>query len=443
MLPSTIYASYAAVCPSDQFAHGGKSAVFFRRNIALVAFVGLAVLGLGSSAVAGFSRNPALGSGRSGSLNDVSADSPTDAWAVGTYPNPTTGASETLVLRWNGTGWSKVASPNPGGTKKLCGLCIENSLSSVSAHSAIDAWAVGSYENPTTQAAETLVLHWNGSSWSQVASPNPGGTTSSSSGNGLSGVSANSATDVWAVGFYSNQTTGATQTLVVHWNGTSWSKVASPNPAGSTSSSDFNIPSGVSAQSASNVWAVGAYDNPTTNANQTLVLHWNGTRWSMVASPSPGATGNPYGACFLERVSAESPTDAWAVGCYPNPTTNAFETLVLHWNGTRWSQVASPTPGGNDFLTGLNGVSARSATDAWAVGNYSNQTTGATETLVLHWNGTRWSQVASPNPGGTTTSSSNGLKGVSAHSATDVWAVGSYTGGTLVLHWNGTNWSNA
>jgi hypothetical protein len=41
----------------------------------------------------------------------------------------------------------------------------------------------------------------------------------------------------------------------------------------------------------------------------------------------------------LFGVSANSATDAWAVGIYGNSTTRAFETLVLHWNGTSWSRA--------------------------------------------------------------------------------------------------------
>jgi hypothetical protein len=118
----------------------------------------LALGGLGTRSVAASSRSLSLGSGRSGILNGVSADSATDAWAVGSYINPTTGATETLALHWNGTKWSKVASPNPDNA----------SLSSVSADSATDAWAVGGYINPTTFAEETLALHWNGTSWSRA-----------------------------------------------------------------------------------------------------------------------------------------------------------------------------------------------------------------------------------------------------------------------------------
>jgi hypothetical protein len=42
----------------------------------------------------------------------------------------------------------------------------------------------------------------------------------------------------------------------------------------------------------------------------------------------------------------------------------------------------------------LNAVAATSATDAWAVGNYSSGS--ASGTLILHWNGSAWTQVPSP-----------------------------------------------
>lgn len=81
-------------------------------------------------------------------------------------------------------------------------------------------------------------------------------------------------------------------------------------------------------------------------------------------------------------------------------------------------------------------------TDAWAAGSFTNTTTHAVETLALHWDGTSWSTLASPNPGGTSATTYNALNGVIAKSATNAWAVGGYTKGTtLVLRWNGTSWS--
>jgi hypothetical protein len=56
----------------------------------------------------------------------------------------------------------------------------------------------------------------------------------------------------------------------------------------------------------------------------------------------------------------------------------------LHWNGRTWNQVA--VPGSN--LAGLNGVSARSPTNAWAVGFYAGD-----RPLRIRWNGTTWKRV--------------------------------------------------
>lgn len=80
---------------------------------------------------------------------------------------------------------------------------MSNSLYGVSATSASDAWAVGYYDISTNQD-RSLVLHWDGSAWTQVPSPNPATLT-----NELYGVSAISANDVWAVGDYTNNTTSA------------------------------------------------------------------------------------------------------------------------------------------------------------------------------------------------------------------------------------------
>jgi len=58
----------------------------------------------------------------------------------------------------------------------------------------------------------------------------------------------------------------------------------------------------------------------------------------------------------------------------------------LHWNGTRWNQLRSPNPRVDDQL---DAVAATSASNAWAVG--SSLGVGHLRTLILHWNGTNWS----------------------------------------------------
>src|SRR6266702_3859969 len=55
----------------------------------------------------------------------------------------------------------------------------------------------------------------------------------------------------------------------------------------------------------------------------------------------------------LYGVSAVSGSDAWAVGWYWNGPARAYDTLIVHWNGTAWAQVKSPNPSpGANYLFG-------------------------------------------------------------------------------------------
>ena len=67
------------------------------------------------------------------------------------------------------------------------------------------------------------------------------------------------------------------------------------------------------------------------------------------------------------------------------------ESLAMHWKGSRWSVVSSPSPdkSSNDLFS----VTARSANDVWAVGNTSNNN------LIEHWDGSRWSVVQDAGQG--------------------------------------------
>jgi hypothetical protein len=64
------------------------------------------------------------------------------------------------------------------------------------------------------------------------------------------------------------------------------------------------------------------------------------------------------------------------------------EPLVLHWDGTAWTQTAAPFFG---TASSLDGVSAFSPTGAWAVGGAVQNKNGG-NTLILRWNGTAWTR---------------------------------------------------
>ena len=118
--------------------------------------------------------------------------------------------------------------------------------------------------------------------------------------------------------------------LLLHWNGTAWSKVPSPNPGPLSNSLN-----GVIALSPTNAWATGAYCAPKCAGHAgTLILHWNGTTWTRIHSPDPGKI-NEVGA-----VAAATPSSAWTVGftCVTSVCGLNANALILRWNGTAWSR---------------------------------------------------------------------------------------------------------
>lgn len=334
---------------------------------------------------------------RLGAVGIISAN---DIWAVG---NTGFGLStlSTLTEHWNGSSWSVVPSPN--------GTFAVNFLADVDGVASNDVWAVGYSWNGSVSdnQARTLILHWNGNTWSVVPSPN---TTSPE--NRLLGVVAISANNVWAVGSSYDYT--FYKTMIMRWNGAIWSIVPSPNP------SDHNILYGIDAVAANDVWAVGTQQD---TLEQTLVLHWNGAGWGVVPSPQVG----PYGNNMLE-VHAVTANDIWAVGYHLTVigVAQPYQTSAFHYNGTSWSVV--PTPNVNQRNNYLFDVAGVAPNDAWAVGFYDTGT--VLKTMIQHWNGTGWTIVSSPNgsPG------SNELTAVAAVSATDIWAVGSSTNGEIEVN---------
>src|SRR5206468_2983857 len=122
-------------------------------------------------------------------------------------------------------------------------------------------------------------------------------------------------------------------------------------------------------------------------SHQTLTVHWNGTQWTLVSSPSPGSTATLYG------VSVVAADDVWAVGNYTDTNGN-YVALLERWDGFQWSvyQGASTTYA----RVYLQAVSIASANDVWAVGYFQRTSSSNEQTLVEHWDGTQWTVVSSP-----------------------------------------------
>jgi putative hemolysin len=233
-------------------------------------------------------------------LDGVSCLSSSFCMAAGLYSNGST--SQTLVERWNGSGWSLVSSPNTSTTQ-------ENSLFAVSCVSTSFCMAVGRHSNGS--ADQTLIEKWNGTSWSLVSSPN-----GSTNDNALHGVSCVSTSFCIAAGIYY---TSASRTLVERWNGSGWSLVSSPN----RSSTQDNWLNGVSCASASFCMAAGYYANGSID--QTLIQKWTGSSWSLVSSPNRSSTQSNV----LDAASCVSSSFCMAAGDYFNGSND--QTLIEKW----------------------------------------------------------------------------------------------------------------
>jgi hypothetical protein len=333
-------------------------------------------------------------------LSPVPASSPNDVWAVGNFlpdtANSNQDATLSLANHFDGTTWSVVPTPNAGPNF--------NSLLGVAA-SGGRAWAVGLRLDSAFQD-RALVEAWDGTSWSLVDVPQPGSMRDM-----LSGASAVSTSDVWAVGDQEGAN-GKFETLTEHFDGTKWSVVTSPDPG-----SVANHLYGVKAVGPDDVWAVGQQVG-AAGPERSLVEHWNGTSWSVVPSAGSGsASGMLFGVTSGDG-------GVWAVGETDDQTAGA-RPLIQRLESGSFVNVPVPASAGSIF-TSLWGV-AESHDTVWAVGTFEDVTSTNNQPLILRGDGGVFRVVNGPTPNGT--AGSDIIGGVAAIGDT-VWAVGLYdTGG--------------
>lgn len=345
-------------------------------------------------------------------LNAIAAISSTDVWAVGYRNDNNLNESRTLTQHWNGTAWKTIASPNPGSTKDCQGFNTGNYLTAVSAVSSADVWAVG-FTFTCSSLLKPLALHWDGSRWRKVKTP----ALNTNDNAAFNGVLAFSSNNVYAVG-YQPATNGAVLTLIEHWNGSAWSVVSSPN-----GNSTGNVLSAISANSPTDIWAVGDMVAPNTPV-KTLVEHFDGVQWSIVPSPNPLQTGS-LNQNVLVSVQANSSSDVTAAGFLRNQANQTVTTLVEHWDGAQWNVVASPNKSENpgSFNT-LRSITGTSGNNLYAVGFFANgQTGGQQRTLVERFDGNSWSIIISPTQG--VAQQLNGA--FASHNSSELWAVGAFS----------------
>jgi hypothetical protein len=224
-------------------------------------------------------------------LQVVSADalSRDDVWAF-TY-----GAARSYALRWNGSTWTVMHSfaRAIGG-----GVVLGRN----------DVWVFGM---PYIPGAYLGAWHYNGSTWTQV-----------SGGSDLEGGSGLSASDIWA--FDGSD--------VAHWNGSSWTRTSVAGLLPPRSQLNGPAVTGIYAQSADSVYAVGN-GNQEDEGGPLVLLHYNGRTWTKVAGGNYGNGTQP-----LQQIAPDGHGGLWI----PMPGTDGQKSYLLHYSGGTLTPVTLP-----------------------------------------------------------------------------------------------------
>jgi hypothetical protein len=316
----------------------------------------------------------------------------TTAWAVGYSYDSNLAAYRTMTQRATSTNgpWTIVPSVNASATGY-------SQLNRVDATSTGNVWAIG-YD---TQAG-SLVERYNGSSWARMTAP---------AGISLRGLDVVSPTEVWVAGYAGSAAT------VAQWRNGTWTTRYTQASTGR----HLTVFEAIAVDPAGQVWAVGwdrDYNAPGRPVS-SLVVHFDGTGWTREPTPNPADRNT------LMDVVAPAGGEVLAVGVAQDVSGGGItpRSLMLRRQGGTWSSLAVPKgeAGSQDQLLSVGAVSADGV---WAVGYYNSPSSGLYEPLLVHWTrnaGTGSLSTSQPSPALTVSALASG---VGASPAGNLWAVG-------------------
>jgi hypothetical protein len=221
-------------------------------------------------------------------------------------------------------GYAPVAPVTPEGGSALA-------LKGVSCTTKYTCTMVGSY----TKEGKTkpLIERFNEAGWAW-ALQTPATATAS-----LADVSCASESECVAVG------TEGSKPFAERWNGTSWSALTVPLPAGASSGSLTKV----SCPSTSFCMASGTY-----GLLVPFAVSWDGSKWTLATSGLSALVGS------AQDLSCTASNACSLIG------TKESKTFAQRWSGTEWAAQSSPNPEGK--TPALKGLSCPSATSCVAVG---------------------------------------------------------------------------
>jgi hypothetical protein len=364
---------------------------FLRRGVIPVAALALAAPAVAVSpaqaSTPGWRITQVFGAPGYPDLQSVTASGPANAWIGGTS------VQALLAEHWDGSQWQAV--PPPASFDGSVPNDFVN-VNAVGSSSAANTWFFPTLS--TGAASIAYALRWTGSAWTAFRL---------SKQNSVLGTAVFGRSNVWLFGQKpgSGNNLGFGPAWVLRFNGTAWRSVSVPA-----------TPVGVSAVSASDMWAIGPSAKTVNAASQVIVtMHWNGTAWRVHKLPAiPPAGGNSW---IPVGIAATGPDNAWVEELHPgNPGTGQTPvgTALLHWNGRAWSRA-----GESGKLHASSGMTPDGHGGLWLAGSGSG-----TQEYFAHFSGGRFTLQAAPTETGFTVGA-GGLEHIPG--TRSVWALGSLT----------------
>jgi hypothetical protein len=325
--------------------------------------------------------SPAFAAG--GALDSVAADSPHDAWAVGS------GGGRALIEHWSGRAW-KVSFTAPPGT----------TFTEVAVARRSSAWAVGA-----APGGGSAAYHWNGRRWSLAAA-------------GLIAGQVDAVADTRSAGAWVLQTISGGGIVAERFAGSRWHQVGAtlpPPTGGFVNSLQANS---IAAVDANDVWLAGASITCVIGRCDSFpyTAHWDGTAWSTPLVPVR-ADG------VLNRIR-DIDGKLYAAGWQAPPFQQPAPLIVTLVNG-KWQEM--PAEPAFVFPLGpVTGITGDGADGLWVS---ATPNAGPPISVLFHWNGTQWVSQFAPPADPSTNMITDSIAGMAeVRDTPTVWAVGSVTG---------------
>jgi len=263
-----------------------------------------------------------------GFVNGMAASSPSDLWLF------TTGRA----AHWNGKHW---------GIMKIPSWVVRYNLSGDVALTVADfgpgnLWVFSSGID-SFKPTVPFAARYNGHRWTKAVLPAIPGL-----------VSVVGPDDIWA-----SAVSGINgKPLLMHWNGTSWSKMSQPKPAHVPAHYSAQV-GGLLAVGPSDVWMEQDIEKGLGISRTQYLLHWNGSKWSYIPIGFP--------ASYIQNMAPDGHGGLWLSDV---EATRAQLRYLAHFNPSagRWGrQLVPPPPGmGVQQLLTLNQIPGTSS--MWAAG---------------------------------------------------------------------------